>query len=254
MRYLVIGAAGHAQEVAWTLAERSRVEGRPIELLFFDDRVPPGPLPSGLGTVVGPVDDVGAHVVPGTTELVLGVALPRLKTALTARLAALPLPWTTVVHPSASVAPNARLGAGTYVAAGAVLTVNVELGRFATVNVHAGVAHDAVLDDFATVHPHAQLCGHVRVGEGTEIGAGATVIQGVEIGPLAVLGAGCVAVRTLAGGRTYVGVPARDAHPQLVPGVGAAGRVAAAEVRAALALYGAAGPDLQSLTSPRRNG
>ncbi len=210
MRHLVIGASGHAQEVAWALDARAHADNRPIELLFFDDRVPPGPLSSGLGAVVGAVDTAAAYVRPGATELVLGVALPRLKAALTARLAALALPWTTVVHPAAIVGPNVHLGAGTYVGAGAVITVNARLGRFVTINVHGGVAHDTTLDDLVTLHPYAHLSGNVHVGEGAEIGAGATAIPGVDIGAWTVLGAGCVAVRALARDRTYVGVPARD--------------------------------------------
>jgi acetyltransferase EpsM len=212
MRHLVIGAAGHAQEVAWALDARARADGRRIEILFFDDAVPPGSLPCGLGGVVGTLDDAATCVIRGATELVLGVALPRLKAALTARLTELDLPWTTVVHPGAIVGPNVRLGAGTYVAAGAVVTVNARVGRFATINVHAGIAHDSTLDDLVTLHPHAHLSGNVHVGEGVEIGAGATVIPAVHIGAWAMHGAGCVAVRSLRGARTYVGVPARDAH------------------------------------------
>ena len=62
MRHLVVGAAGHAQEVAWSLHE---MLGRKAELLFFDDRIPPGPLASGLGAVVGPLDAIGDHAIDG---------------------------------------------------------------------------------------------------------------------------------------------------------------------------------------------
>lgn len=212
MRHLVIGAAGHAQEVASALDACARAADRRVEILFFDDAVASGPLPSGLGDVVGTIDDAASHVKGAATELVLGVALPRLKAALTARLAGLDLPWTTVVHPAAIVGPNVRLGAGTYVAAGAIITLNARIGCFATINVHAGVAHDSTLADLVTLHPHAHLSGNVHVGEGAEIGAGATVIPGVSIGAWATLGAGCVAVHGVPASRTYVGVPGRDAH------------------------------------------
>jgi len=205
MRHLVIGAAGHAQEVAWSLALQS---GGRAEMLFFDDAVPPGPLPSGLGTVVGPLDAIAAHAVVNDC-LVLGVGLPRVKAALVARLAPLGLPWATVVHPTALIGPNSEIGPGGYVAAGAIVTVNARIGRFATVNMHCQVAHDAALADFVTLHPDAHLAGRVSIGEGAELGTGAIVLPGVAIGPWAILGAGCVAVQALAGGATYVGVPAR---------------------------------------------
>jgi sugar O-acyltransferase (sialic acid O-acetyltransferase NeuD family) len=208
MRYLVIGAAGHAQEVAWSLREQRRAEGCPCELRFFDDRVQQGPLPSELGDVVGAIDDVHEHVSE-SAALVLGVGLPRLKVSLVERLAPLAVPWTTVVHPRATIGPNVELGEGTYVAAGAIVTVNVRIGRFVTVNMHCQLAHDDVVEEFATLHPDTHLSGNVTVGVGCELGTGSVVIPGARLGDWTVLGAGCVAVRSLPGGATYVGLPAQ---------------------------------------------
>jgi sugar O-acyltransferase (sialic acid O-acetyltransferase NeuD family) len=209
MRYLVVGAAGHAQEVGWSLREQERAHGRDCELLFFDDAVPCGPLASGLGAVVGRVDDVAAHA-RGDRGVVLGIGLPRTKAGVIRRLASqVGDRWTTVVHPGATIGPNVELGPGCYVGAGAILTVNVRIAAFATVNLQCQVAHDSVVEELATLHPGSRLSGGVRIGTGSEIGAGAVVTPGVTIGEWARLGAGCVAVRSLTGGRTYVGVPAR---------------------------------------------
>lgn len=209
MRYLVIGAAGYAQEVAWSLQAQCAAEGRPCHLAFFDDRVALGPLASGLGPVVGGLDLVTEHARWGDAQLVLGVGLPRTKAAVVARLASLDLPWATVVHPTAIVGPNVTIGAGSYVGAGSVLTVNVDVGRFVTINLHCQVAHDDVVEDFATLHPDTHLSGGVVVEEGSELGTGAIVIPGVRVGPWSILGAGAVAVRSLEGWSTYTGLPAR---------------------------------------------
>jgi sugar O-acyltransferase (sialic acid O-acetyltransferase NeuD family) len=222
MTYLVIGAAGHAQEVAWSVREQRRAQGEDCELRFFDDRVPCGPLPSGLGAVVGPIADVPRHVAE-RTALVLGVGLPRTKLALVERLRGLPVPWATVVHPRATIGPNVTLGEGTYVAAGAILTVNVRLGRFVTVNMHCQVAHDDVVGEFATLHPDVRLSGNVTVGTGAELGTGSIAIPGTRLGDWAVLGAGCVAVRSLPGSRTYVGLPARPVVPDAAAGAARGG-------------------------------
>ena len=207
-RYLVIGAAGYAQEVAWSLAEQLRARGEYGELLFFDDGLAPGPIASGLGEIVGGLDTVARHAAGADARLVLGIGLPQVKRVVVARLADLGLAWTTVIHPRALVGANVTIGEGSYVGAGAILTVNVRVGRFATVNLHCQVAHDDVLEDFVTLHPDVHLSGNVTVREGAELGTGAIVIPGVEVGAGAALGAGCVAVKSLAGGRVYVGMPA----------------------------------------------
>lgn len=218
MRYLVVGAAGHAQEVAWSLREQAAAQGERADLLFFDDHLPRAQLPSGLGEIVGGLDAIAAHAQPDTTRLVLGIGLPRVKATIVGRLSALGIPWATVIHPGATIGPNVAIGQGSYVAAGAILTVNVRIGRFATINLHCQVAHDGVLEDLVTLHPDTHLSGNVTVGEGSELGTGTLVIPGVRIGRWAVLGAGCVAVRSLDGGGVYVGVPAAALRPNPRPG------------------------------------
>jgi acetyltransferase EpsM len=211
MRYLVIGASGHGQEVAWSLREEMRAIGADgeCEIAFLDDAIPAGDLPSGLGPVIGGVGLAAQEAAHADTRLVMGVGLPRTKAAMVRRLRVPDHVWATVVHPSAIVGPNVSIGAGSYVAPGAVLTVNVRLGRFVTVNTHCLVAHGGALADFATLHPDAHLSGEVTIAEGCEVGAGAVVLPGLAVGDWAVIGAGAVAVKRLRGGRTYVGVPAR---------------------------------------------
>jgi acetyltransferase EpsM len=218
MRYLVIGAAGHAQEVAWSLREQARAGGEPCALEFYDDAAPAGPVPSGLGAVVGSIDEAGAAArsLGGAREgvrLVLGIGLPRTKAAVVARLACPDALWATVVHPTAVIGPNVSIGPGAYVGPGAVVTVNARIGRFATINTHCLAAHGATVAAWASLHPDVHLSGEARVEEGAELGAGSVVLPGVRIGAWAVLGAGAVAVRDLAGNRTWVGVPASELRP-----------------------------------------
>lgn len=208
MRHLVIGAGGFAQEVAWTLCAALRARGQTSRLLFFDDAVPRGLLRSGLGEVVGTLDDVAAHAHGDPVRLVMGLGLPRTKRAVAERLGDVGLPWETVVHPTALVGPGSRLGDGCYVAAGAVLSVNVRLGRFVTVNVHAAVTHDDVIGDFVTLHPSVHLAGHVVIGDLSELGTGAAVLPGHTLGSATTLGPGAVATRSLPGGGTWMGSPA----------------------------------------------
>jgi sugar O-acyltransferase (sialic acid O-acetyltransferase NeuD family) len=208
MRFLIVGAGGHAQEVAWSLREQEERDGRSCELLFFDDNVPTGAVASEIGRVVGTLEQLGAYAHGDDVELVLGIGLPSLKTTITRRLASLGLRWTTVVHPAATVGPNCRIGEGSYVAAGAIITTNVTIGRFVTVNMHCQVAHDDWVGDLATLHPDTHLGGNVRIEDGSELGTGSIVIPGLTIGPHVVLGAGCTVVRSLPGYATYVGVPA----------------------------------------------
>jgi sugar O-acyltransferase (sialic acid O-acetyltransferase NeuD family) len=214
MRYLVIGASGYGQEVAWSLRAQCDADGRHCAIAFFDDRAPVGPVASGLGEVVGGIDAVAQHARGGDAALVLGVGLPRVKAAVVARLAGLDVPWATVIHPAAVIGANVTIGDGGYVGAGAVCTVNARVGRFVTINLHCQVAHDDVIEDFVTLHPDTHLSGGVVVEEGSELGTGSICIPGVRVGPWSILGAGAVAVRALEGWSTYTGLPAKPQAPR----------------------------------------
>ncbi|MGY1716243.1 acetyltransferase [Geodermatophilus sp. SYSU D01106] len=113
------------------------------------------------------------------------------------------------IHPSALIAPSARIGEGTVVLHGAVIQPNAQVGRHVLVNTAASVDHDCVVGDFAHVSPHATLCGHVEVGEGTHIGAGAVLIPKVKVGRWSRVGAGAVVISDIPDHCTAVGNPAR---------------------------------------------
>lgn len=114
-----------------------------------------------------------------------------------------------LIHPHASVSPQARLGRGVQVLAGAVVAAKAHLGDMCIVNHRANVDHECVLEAGVTVAPGATLCGSVRVGEDAFIGAGATVLPRLSIGAGALVGAGAVVTRDVAPGAVVCGNPAR---------------------------------------------
>lgn len=118
------------------------------------------------------------------------------------------IPWT-LRHLSAIVGHDNKIGAGTCLAPGSIITTRSQVGKHSIVNVLASISHDCVLGDFANINPGAIVCGNVRLGEGCYIGAGATIIDKVSIGNWTVIGAGAVVIQDLPANVTAVGVPAR---------------------------------------------
>lgn len=114
----------------------------------------------------------------------------------------------TVRHPGASVSRSAQLGAGSFIAAQAVVGPQASLGIGVIVNHGAVVDHDCTVGDFTHVAPNASLGGGVSVGGRCLIGAGAVVLPGVRIGDDVTVGAGAVVTRDIAAHQTWTGVPA----------------------------------------------
>jgi sugar O-acyltransferase (sialic acid O-acetyltransferase NeuD family) len=115
----------------------------------------------------------------------------------------------TVVHPSATIGREVKLGEGTVVMAGCVINSGATVGRNVIVNTGATIDHDCEIGDTVHVAPGVHLCGHVSVGGETLIGAGATIIPGVRVGSRAVIGAGSTVLADVPDGARAGGSPCR---------------------------------------------
>jgi sugar O-acyltransferase (sialic acid O-acetyltransferase NeuD family) len=125
------------------------------------------------------------------------------------RLMAEGLQPVTLAHPSAQIAPNARIGEGCQLMAGAIVNPEARLGRQCIINTKASVDHECVLGDGVELAPGATLCGIVHLGINAWVCAGATVLSRINIGADAVVGAGAVVIRNVPDATTVIGVPAR---------------------------------------------
>ncbi|GAA1822256.1 NeuD/PglB/VioB family sugar acetyltransferase [Microlunatus capsulatus] len=180
--------------------------------------------------VVGLVDDdpvrhgttVGGHPVLGGTEalhdhsealLVLCAGRGQGRRALAERLARDGVSadrWATVVDPSVRVPDSCRVGSGSVLLAGVVLTSDVVVGRHVVVMPQVTLTHDDEVEDYATLCAGVRLGGGVRVGSAAYLGMSSSVRQGVEVGAGATLGMGAVLLQDLPAGQTWAGVPARS--------------------------------------------
>lgn len=116
---------------------------------------------------------------------------------------------SVLVHPSAIIADDTKIGRGSVVMAGAVINPGTVIGRGVIVNTMSSIDHDCVLGDFVHVAVGAHLCGTVTVGDATWIGAGVTISNNVNICGGCMIGAGAVVIKDIEEPGTYIGVPAK---------------------------------------------
>jgi sugar O-acyltransferase (sialic acid O-acetyltransferase NeuD family) len=115
----------------------------------------------------------------------------------------------TIAHPSAVIAGDAIIGAGSQILAGAIIAAEAKLGRQCIINCNALVEHETILDDAVEIAPAATVLGLTRLGVNTMVGAGATVLSRLKIGSDVKIGAGAVVGENVADGEVVSGPTTR---------------------------------------------
>ena len=199
---LIAGAGGFGREILQYLRDlRFPLEG------FLDDRAD-ALAGFDLGTAV--LGRLADFPLRDEHRLVISVGDPAGRRRLGDAAATRGARFLTLVHPTAYVAPNARLGAGCVVCPFAFIGVGAVLGDHVAVNTYASVGHDAQVGDCSVFSPYAVVNGAVVLGEEVFLGTHATVTPGLTVGRSAKITAGAVAVRPVPAYALAVGNPARS--------------------------------------------
>lgn len=188
----ILPAGGFSREVA--LIARDLAYER---LDFYDDQPQGG---------IKDMADLPDH---GHIALAIGSSQERRK--LHQRLEGGPYVFPNLIASQASLLDQAKtqLGQGTIIAAGAILTTEIEIGDFALINLHCSIGHNCRLGHFVSLMPGVRLSGGVTIEDEVYLGTNATVLPGLHIGRGATIGAGAVITKNVPAGETWVGVPGK---------------------------------------------
>jgi sugar O-acyltransferase (sialic acid O-acetyltransferase NeuD family) len=201
MEIIIVGAGGQGLIVAEILQAAGQ---RPIGFVDEDPALR-GRLILGV-PILGPMSEL--HLTPHD-GIVVAIGDNARRRTVTDELAHGGERIVTARHPFTSIARDARIGEGSMISAGAIVTPGATIGRGALLNTKASVDHQSVLGDFAHVSAGGTVGANCVIGDETLIALGASVASGVRVGARVVVGAGAVVVRDLPDDVVAYGVPAR---------------------------------------------
>jgi sugar O-acyltransferase (sialic acid O-acetyltransferase NeuD family) len=199
---LLLGTGPFAEDVADMVAETPgwRVD----KLVDSIDRTRAGEAVAGIPIVW--IDDLAGYVGSHHALGALGTTKRR---AFVEQVAALGIPFATIVHPSARISTSAKVAEGTLVSRGCLVAARATIGRHVLLNRGSTIGHHTAVADYVTVGPGTHIASSVHVRTGTYIGIGATVIDHLEIGAGSIVAAGAVVTRDVPERVLVAGVPAR---------------------------------------------
>ncbi len=197
----ILGAGGHGLVVA----EAARMMGW-SHITFFDDSFKKIPSKYCIG---GSITDFlkvvnkfgGIHVAIGDNA-----AREKILKSLYGQNI------VTIVHPSALISSDVKIGVGTSVLAGTIVSKNACLGNGVILNTGSIVDHDSYVGDFSHIAPGVSVAGNVKIGKKCLIGIGTSITNGVSIGSGTIIGVGSAVISDVPANCMSCGVPSKITH------------------------------------------
>ena len=204
---IIIGGGGHARVLIAAL----KTLRREIIGILHPDTSLIGQCIAGI-CILGNDDKVRDYKVDAV-ELVNGlgsVSLPEKRKDIYMKFKMIGYSFASVIHPSAIVVDDVKIGEGVQIMAGSILQSDCLIGDNVIINTGAIVDHDCRVGAHVHIAPGSVISGGVEIGEMTHIGTGANVIQGINIHSGAVIGAGAIVIRNISASTKVVGNPAKE--------------------------------------------
>lgn len=189
---IVVGAGKFGREVL-TWANQAIRKGSPWRIKgFLDDR--PDIL-HGFGCaepILGSVEDYE----PETGDAFLcAVGEPVLKRHYCSLLEAKGAKFATLIHPTALVGRDVRIGEGSILGPYTQLSCDIQLGKHVFLGTFSSAGHDTVIGNWSQISGHCGINGNAVLEDGVFLGSHACILPSARIGAWAYVGAGSVVLR-----------------------------------------------------------
>jgi UDP-3-O-[3-hydroxymyristoyl] glucosamine N-acyltransferase len=180
MKKAIIGAGGFAREVYWSLTLIERVTVKFFVDDFYYNEGDPLILPL-------------SKFDPTEYEVIVAIGDPRTRFDIVQKL---PKETKYFTHINSSVQildPNVRIGEGSIICAGTIITTNVKLGKHTHLNLQTTIGHDCEIGNYFTTAPGAKVSGNCKI----------------YIHSLVTIGSNAAVVKNIEESGTYIGVPVK---------------------------------------------
>ena len=103
-------------------------------------------------------------------------------------LAVDPARFATIIHPSASVSPDAQVGHNTLLMPNVVVSCGVSVGQHCVILPNTVISHDTVVGDYCSIGSNVSVSGFVKLGTCCYVGSGTKIRQTITIGEKSLIG------------------------------------------------------------------
>lgn len=200
-KLIIIGAGGHGKVVANVAIEMNKWQS--VKFLDDDESIK---LAMEFD-VIGGVSE--AFLYKNEADFFVAIGSNPTREKIQGELAKEGLNIISLIHPSAIIGKDVKIGKGTVIMAGVIVNCCSTIGKGCIINTGAIIEHDNKIEDYVHISPGTSLAGEVSVGKSSWIGIGSVVSNKINIAKETMVGAGSVVIDNIYHKGVYVGVPAK---------------------------------------------
>lgn len=210
---IILGAGGFGREV-YNSALESIGYGEEFEVKgFLDDNVHALDPFEGYPPILGTIDE---YEPQEDDVFVCAVGVVKTRRMLSEKIIAKGGQFQSLIHKTAYIGRNTKVGEGCIILAGARIHCDVTVGKYVIVQPYSILGHDVQVGDWTLINALADCGGMSKVGEMVTLHTTSFILPQSVIEDGATVGAGSVVLRKVKAGMTVMGVPAK---PVLTPGM-----------------------------------
>jgi sugar O-acyltransferase (sialic acid O-acetyltransferase NeuD family) len=214
---VILGAGGNSLSILDAVDEINRrsLRGQVYDLRGFLDDIPANQGKKVLGhPVLGKIDQARDFSECQFINGIASAASYTKKPAVNKRAKIPAAKYETIIHPTATVSPNCKVGIGTAIMANSVICAEATIGDHVIILQNTVVNHHSSVGDFATLSSGITVLGFVKIGRNAFVGGAAAIRPSIKIGESALVGMASVVVKDVAAHTTVAGNPAKPLKPK----------------------------------------
>jgi sugar O-acyltransferase (sialic acid O-acetyltransferase NeuD family) len=207
-KIIIIGSGEHAKVVLYNLKSQNKYEA----LGYFDSDINTVDSISHGLKVLECYEGQDLNGLIGkynTNKFIIGFGDIRNRKLVYERFIASGWEAVTIIHPSAVVSPEAKVGKGVLIECGCLITPNPIIGDNVVINPGSQINHDNIIEDHVFIASGVILSGSVRIKENTLLDDGVVVTVNKTVGKDSIIGAGSIVTKDIPDNSVAYGVPAK---------------------------------------------
>jgi len=117
--------------------------------------------------------------------------------------------FINLIHSTARIGTNVRLGKGNIIAAFTSIGPDCNIGDYNMIQSYSVIGHDACIGSFNRLDTHVTCVGGIRIMDETTVHTSAVINHKVTVGNNCKVGACSFVIRSVKDGQTVFGMPAK---------------------------------------------